>query len=1173
MAAGIGDADHHDRSAMLRLGRAAALAVCALFLVSGISVSGALAQVPAKLESQDTEGYGRLILTFEDKLPEYKVSTSTGVVVISLGEATAPDMTRLPGQMSSYVAAARRDPDGRAIRIALSQPVSVNTMEAGEKLFVDLLPADWVGVPPGLPAEVVAELARRAEEAEERRRQQEILDRFLKSKPVELRITSLPTFTRFVFVWDGIPEARIERSVEKAQITFDRPARIDLSGVKSRLPPYISDITSRFGETGLEIFLKVDPEAPVRGFREEMTYVVDVTAPASASVGASALDNMAMNESDAAALMSDKRPESEPESEEQPRRPVVPPGLADTEAEQFYEEPEAPDSGEDVAEAKADEPGAAITGDYASTEVPLVRPEAQRFGDSIKVTFPFTGPTPAAVFERDNVLWAVFESEQLIDTRLLQDNLRGTVTDVDSWRAGKVTLLRLKLAKPSLASVAGETTSWTLTLGDVALDPGEPLDFVREMGPDNLLRAAVKFTTANAIHEIKDRETGQTLNVVTALAPGKAIAKPYNFVDFTAPQTIHGLVIQPLADDLSVTFDGTMVRIRRDTGLALSQVSGTYMAAHDQPFDTARPGYVDTFDDGALDPGSVYRLLAQHIQESAEASEGKRTKARLRLARSLLATDLGAEALSQLNLVEQDDPGALRDPSVRALRGIANVMMGRTEEAVREFDSFGLNQSTDVALWRGLAELDQGNWRAAQAAFESGEPAIPSYSKSRQRTFRLAAAEAALEMNDIATASVRLAELSETAEEDDTNLKLLNARLAASLGQGSVAIAGYDEVIASDDRRLAAEAQLRRVEALRRDKTGKAIDDETIEELERLAISWRGDEVELGALRLLANLYVERSDYYRAFEVMKSATVADSLSPTTRALQDDMNVAFERLFLGGAADDLPAVDALALYYDFRELTPIGRKGDEIIRGLADRMVEVDLLDQAAKLLRHQVDHRLKGAGRAQVAAKLAWVYLMNRKPSEAIVVLSRTRQAVLPRDVSYQRLLLEARALSETGRTDLALDLLSSASGPEVDVLRADVLWKGREWQAAGEAIESGLNATWNDPEMLDADKRAMVLRGAISYALADDRLGLQRYRTKFLPKMANSPDARAFDVVTMPLPENVGEFNELVSDVAAVDTLDAFLAEYRERYVLSPLPGADATPNGAAPEDATPRT
>ena len=144
---------------------------------------------------------------------------------------------------------------------------------------------------------------------------------------------------------------------------------------------------------------------------------------------------------------------------------------------------------------------------------------------------------------------------------------------------------------------------------------------------------------------------------------------------------------------------------------------------------------------------------------------------------------------------------------------------------------------------------------------------------------------------------------------------------------------------------------------------------DVISELETLTALWRGDETEIEALQMLARLYTEENRYRDAFYVMRTALRAHPNSEMTRRIQEEAAVTFDSLFLAGKGDALPAIDALSLFYDFRELTPIGRRGDEMIRRLADRLVSVDLLYQASELLQHQIDNRLQGAARSQVATR------------------------------------------------------------------------------------------------------------------------------------------------------------------------------------------------------------
>ena len=118
------------------------------------------------------------------------------------------------------------------------------------------------------------------------------------------------------------------------------------------------------------------------------------------------------------------------------------------------------------------------------------------------------------------------------------------------------------------------------------------------------------------------------------------------------------------------------------------------------------------------------------------------------------------------------------------------------------------------------------------------------------------------------------------------------------------------------------------------------------------SLLWRGNPLEADMQKLLAELYFRNGDYRLGFETVKQAVANYPESPPINSLRDEAQAMFGELFLNGVADSLAPVDALGLYYDFRQLTPPGARGDEMIRNLARRLVRVDLLTQAAELLEY-----------------------------------------------------------------------------------------------------------------------------------------------------------------------------------------------------------------------------
>jgi len=169
--------------------------------------------------------------------------------------------------------------------------------------------------------------------------------------------------------------------------------------------------------------------------------------------------------------------------------------------------------------------------------------------------------------------------------------------------------------------------------------------------------------------------------------------------------------------------------------------------------------------------------------------------------------------------------------------------------------------------------------------------------------------------------------------------------------------------------------------------------------------------------------------------------------------------------------------------------------------------------------------------------------------------------------------LLEARAQSDVGRHGLALDIISNIPGREAIRLRSDIYWAARQWRESAEQIELYYGERWRDFKPLDPVEKGDVIRAAVGYALAEDDIGLSRFREKYGPLMSDGTDRIAFDTASKPAGASSAEFAQIAKMAAKVDTLDGFLREMKARFpemsARAPQPGAkaDPEPTGSLPE------
>jgi tetratricopeptide (TPR) repeat protein len=729
--------------------------------------------------------------------------------------------------------------------------------------------------------------------------------------------------------------------------------------------------------------------------------------------------------------------------------------------------------------------------------------------------------------------------------------------------------IRIKLARPQIASLSGDDSALVVTLADKASMPSEALNAMRNIAEPTRANVSIALAQSGPMLRFTDPDAGDTLAVVAAPLPARGFMRRQNFVEFALLESAHGVVIQPNSDDITADIGPEKIVLTRPGGLTLSASN----ASADKSATQAGPTFdVNEWRDNQTVPFGP--RLDDLIKKASQAGEDDGLPAHLAVARFYLARGFYPEAKGILDVMMDKPRTEDSAAPLYTLHAVASTLAGRPELASKDLDNPLVAGTVDAQIWKALALARLGKWAEAREKFKNIEYAIMSLPVDLQRLLMVEAMRSALEVRDYSTATARSNDLQTIGvlPEQQALLMLLRGRLAEALGRDKDALANYHDASLSADRPVAAQAML--AEITLRQKRGEADDDQTLTDLETLSVLWRGDATEVKNLQMLVHLYALKGRYSEAFAAAFNAARVQPGSDVSRVAMDEAVALFSQIYLTSKGDELPPVEALAMFYEYRALTPIGRRGDEMIRRLADRLVAVDLLDQASELMQYQVDHRLDGAARAQVASRLAMVYLMNRKPDRAIAALRSTRIADLAGELRQQRLLLEGRAQSDIGRPDLAIDIISNISGREAVRLRSDIFWAARRWRESAEQIELLYGDRWKDFQPLTDLEKSDIIRATIGYALADDAIGLGRFREKYGPKMDNDGDRSAFAIASKPASADSADFARIAKIAATIDTLDGFLREMKARYPdavaaakLPPEIKADPNPTGSLPE------
>ncbi len=786
--------------------------------------------------------------------------------------------------------------------------------------------------------------------------------------------------------------------------------------------------------------------------------------------------------------------------------------------------------------------------------------------DGINLTYPWLDDVKLAAFERGGYLWVAFDRSLDVDNTAIarlagEQAARIAVPEIMDSENSLV--MRYAVRENQSVRVSKAGNSWSVSLIDTLAKPRRPLDPIREMVGNVGGRISVPVSDAGPVIELEDPVVGDTIFIVTLPEESTGLAQKFQYAEASLLETAQGIAVVPVIDTLIIErFTGGLSISSRE-GMSLSRsalgqamLGGAFVdeVSEDPPQaqEVTAPARLIDINAWKLGPNYEYkRHEAQLLANISAADPEERNPARWDLARFYVAHERAAESLGYLGLMLEENPTLESNPSYRAVRGIASHKMRRNREALADLMIRELDLEDYAGLWRSVVFEELGQYDETLKHFWDGRDVLGSYEPKLRADFQLAAVRAALELQDIDNAQQELDFLSgqELTAKQISEVSFQRARLAELRGNEDEALTIYDDLITAPERWLATRARYARVKADL--KLGNITPENAIESLERLRYAWRGGEFELQLLEDLGTLYFAQENYEKGLSSLWIGVAYFSDTLKAKQMRGQMSQVFKELYLEGVADKLSPITAIGLFYKFRLLTPSGAEGDLMIRNLSRRLVALELLEKAAELLNYQVRVRYKDQpiAQAQVATRLAKIFIMDAKYDHAIEIIRSTRFGDLPADIENARNHVEARALILLEKYEEAEILLERDRSEIADRLRSDVYFGGRDWPRLVTVNENLLSADPSTLNNLDGPDRLLLIRTAVAMNFLEDNQGLTTLRRQYGALMRTGQFANSFDLLTTQADLSISEIGDVVAEIASIARLQSFITDYQDDF------------------------
>jgi hypothetical protein len=699
--------------------------------------------------------------------------------------------------------------------------------------------------------------------------------------------------------------------------------------------------------------------------------------------------------------------------------------------------------------------------------------------DEIEVKFEFSEDVSSGAFQRSNKVWIAFDRKKGFEFPAGGDIKSPTLIDIPEF-----TVLSFEIPNGYLPYL-NSTSPKHWTLGFRKKESKLRSKYKIEKLLDHY-GVHVSSDSLKKIVNFVDPAVGDRISIITTTKPQSGVDSNHFFNDFTLYNTLGGVAVSWVVEDYKIEFS--------KTGLELYSLNNAIFGdSNSNPQETevdfSKSFLPVNFKMNGSDLTKNKAYLLKKIINSKNLDEEEENK--YNLACFFFSEKLYHEALGTLENIKFQENFLKKFPEAPLFKGALLSLLTRYKDSESIF-SVLMNINTNPSLkaeakiWSNYNKIKLEESTNSIGLLKFIDGFFEKYPDDIYWNILSAEFEVTSNNNDLSIVEQLFRKIRAPKQKiHNDELNFYKATFYRKNKKYNLANNYYDSIkLDSRNAYHYVRGELEQIDMFI--KLNQIEPDEAVKKLDKLKFLWRGDHLEYQTLLKTAELRQGNQDYIKALRTYKYLLESFPNNKGSVHISHQMADIYNNFIFskGGIVERMSDFEIVSLYYEFRELTPIGEAGDRVVLSVAKRMINLDLLDEAERILNHQVQYRLSGKDKILSGEHLAAIYIINKKPRLAIDVLNDTDLVNFGFLEHMTRQRVKSKAYIDLEEYDSALEILDEDESTDAKILKLDAYFKKSDWSNYALIAESDILPLLSVKKKIPENLEKEVLRLAISYSM-----------------------------------------------------------------------------------------